>query len=265
MQTNHWMEGWTMKRMAPLCAMALFLFLAQSAVASPSGAKNVAPETRDAKALLQEIRADVSGLMNQIVSHRYLKMVEQGKVPREAFKTFAAQQYRIVSRGLQNIALLVSRYGNLPSRDILNGFLQAEFSVLKALDKFATALGMSAEELHNAPPLPKALTFSTYESLMCLYGSDADLITAFYFDAEVWIKNATRVGKALQEKYGFTADQVEFFMMYANYQPSDDAVLPYLQAALNRGVSPQQIKESVYLLLSYELMFWDAMAEAAGT
>ncbi|RMG67487.1 MAG: hypothetical protein D6715_04695, partial [Calditrichaeota bacterium] len=166
--------------------------------------------------------------------------------------------------GLQNIALLVSRFGNQPSKQALNGFLQAEFQVIEALKKFAAALGMSEQDLQKAPPVPRALTFSTYEAMLCLYGTDADLITAFYFDAQVWIKNAARVGKALVERYGFRPEDVQFFMMYANYQPSERDVLPHLAHALSRGESPQQVREAVHLLLSYELDFWDAMARAAG-
>lgn len=257
-----------MKRatLAALLALAAFLVAVSTPLYSGEHGNStvtLAP-TPDARTLLQEIRQEVSSLMDKIVNHRYVKAVEEGRVPKGHFKAFAAQQYRIVSRGLQNIALLVSRFGDQPSNEALNGFLQAEFSVIKALKKFAAALGMDEEQLLAQPAIPGALTFSTYETMICLYGTDADLITAFYFDAEVWIKNATRVGKALKEKYGFSDEAVEFFMMYANYQPQEDAVLPYLQAALDRGEPARQIKEAVYLLLAYELQFWDAMAEAAG-
>lgn len=99
---------------------------------------------------------------------------------------------------------------------------------------------------------------------MCFYRSDAELIAAFLFDAEVWISNARRISKALQERYDFTADSVQFFEMYANYQASDEQAIPPVQAALERGVSEREIHQAVRLLLEYELMFWDAMAASSG-
>jgi thiaminase len=242
---------------------------------------------QDSAKLLQDLRRELHPLLQSIVTHRYVQALEDGRVPREALKTLATQQYHIVSQGLQNIALLLARYGHLPSRKKLNEFLQAEFAVREAVLSFAEALGLSEAELQAAPKLLEALMFSYYETFICLYGTDADLITAFYFDAQVWIANAMRVSRALQTHYGLSREAVRFFEMYANYQPKDDEVLPYIQSALERGaslgncpgckpdelnlqlalergVAAQQIRESTRLLLESEWHFWEAMARAAG-
>ncbi|MCS6841204.1 MAG: hypothetical protein NZ699_02625 [Roseiflexus sp.] len=243
--------------------------------------------TYDAATLLQDMRNELQPLLQRITTHRYLQALEEGRVPSDSLKTLASQQYHIVSRAIQNIALLLSRYGNQPSRKKLNDFLQAEFAVNEALLTFARAIGLSEADLQNAPKLPEALMFSYYEAFLCLYGTDADLITAFYFDAQVWIANALRVSRALQKHYGLSREDVRFFEMYANYQPHDDEVLPFIQAALdrgtslgdcpgckpdeanlqlalNRGVTASQIRESTRLLLEYEWHFWEAMAKEAG-
>lgn len=243
--------------------------------------------TDDAAVLLQDLRREVQPLLQRITTHRYLDALEAGKVPSESLKVLASQQYHIVSQGLQNIALLLARYGHQPSRKKLNDFLQAEFAVREAVLTFAQALGLSEADLQAAPVLAEAMMFSYYETFMCLYGTDADLITAFYFDAQVWIANALRVSRALQNRYGFPREAVQFFEMYANYQPRDEEVVPYIQAALergtslgdcpgckpdeinlqlalNRGVTAQQIRQSTRLLLEYEWHFWEAMAQAAG-
>lgn len=222
------------------------------------------PSTLTASTLIEQIRQDLGPLMNKIVTHRYLDALEQKKVPEDALKILASQQYRIVTNGIRNIALIVSRYGDLPSRTILNDFLQAEFAVREAVQKFAKAVGLEGAELENAPILAGALMFSYFETFICLYGCDADLITAFFFDAQVWISNARRVSQALQTRYGLSQEAVTFFDMYANYQASESAVIPPVQAALDRGVPAFQIREATRLLLEYELAFWDAMAEAAG-
>lgn len=242
---------------------------------------------QDSAKLLQDLRRELHPLLQRIVTHRYVHALEDGRVPREALQTLAAQQYHIVSQGLQNIALLLARYGHLPSRRKLNEFLQAEFAVRDAVLGFAEALGLDEAGLQAAPKLLEALMFSYYETFICVYGTDADLITAFYFDAQVWIANAMRVSRALQTHYGLSREAVRFFEMYANYQPKDEDVLPYIQSALERGaslgncpgckpdelnlqlalergVAAQQIRESTRLLLEGEWHFWEAMARVAG-
>lgn len=221
------------------------------------------PSLTNASHVLQQIRQDVRPLMDKIVSHPYLELLEQKKASEEALKALATQQYLIVSNGIRNLALIVSRFGNLPSKTILNDFLQAEFAVHEAVQRFARALGLEQQHLQKAHVLPEALMFSYYETFLCLYGSDADLITAFFFDAQVWVANARRVSRALQRQYNLRQEDVTFFEMYANYQPSEETVLPPLQAALERGVPAEQVQEATRLLLEYELRFWHAMAETA--
>ncbi len=218
----------------------------------------------DATQVLQQIRQSVGPLMARIVSHPYLEMLEQGKAGREALKILATQQYLIVSNGIRNLALMLARFGDLPSRTILNDFVQAEFAVHEAVQRYARALGLEQQDLQRAQALPGALMFSYYETFLCLYGSDADLITAFFFDAQVWVPNARRVSRALQNRYHLSQEDVTFFEMYANYQPSEEKVIPPLQAALERGVPAEQVQEATRLLLEYELCFWDAMAEATN-
>lgn len=217
-----------------------------------------------AEKLISSLRGKLQPLMDNIRNHSYLDALETGRVPRESLRIFAAQQYHIVTNGIMNIALIIARFGNLPSRQMLNFFLQAEFEVNRAVLEFAAALPMSEAELRTTPLLAAALPFSYFETYLCFYRSDAELITAFLFDAEVWIWNARRVSNALQKHYGFDKQSVRFFEMYANYQASDEQVYPPLQAALQRGVAAEDIRQSARLLLEYEKMFWDAMAAAAG-
>jgi thiaminase len=223
-----------------------------------------ASSTPTAQALFDQIRHDLAPLMERIVTHRYLDMLERKEVPREALKPLATQQYLIVSNAIRNMALLVSRFAHLPSKKKLNEFLQAEFVVQDAVLAFAEAVGLSEEALRQAQVLPDAMAFSYYQTFLCLYGCDADLITAFFFDAQVWIKNALRVGQALRNSYGLSKEAVRFFEMYVNYEAAEDEVIPLVQAALDRGIPAHQIYEATRLLLEYELRYWDAMAAASA-
>jgi len=214
--------------------------------------------------LIEQTRLQLTPIMDQITHHRFLDALDAKQIPLTTLQTFAAQQYHIVTSGLRNIAIIVSRYGHLPSRTILNEFLQAEFVVRERIAAFAEAVELSRDQLPQTPKLAKATAFSHFIAYVCLYGCDADLILAFRFDAEVWIQNSLRVYRALRSKYKLTSDQAHFFKIYQNYEETDARVSPYIQAALERGESAAQMQETARLLLEYELSFWDAMAETAG-
>lgn len=242
-------------------------------------------EHEAATGLLDRIHEEVRPLMEKIVKHRFLQALGEGRVGREVLPILAAQQYKIVSHGLRDIALLLSRYGQWPSRSRLHQLLAAEFEVRQALLDFARELGMDEAALDAAPAILEAQIFSYFESHLALYGSDAELIAAFHFDAKVWIANASRVAESLRQHYGLSAEGTRFFDMYANYLPKDEDTLPFIELALARreplGDCPtchlddaalgplteataRRIGESVRLLLEAELYFWEAMARVAG-
>jgi hypothetical protein len=45
--------------------------------------------------------------------------------------------------------------------------------------------------------------------------------------------------------------------------PFEKQVFEVIQGALDRGIEPALIHRAARMLQAYELMFWDAMAEAA--
>ncbi|MCS7182371.1 MAG: hypothetical protein NZ869_04600 [Thermoanaerobaculum sp.] len=235
--------------------------------------------------LLEQVHHEVQPLMERIVNHRFLAALEEGRPSRDVLKVLAAQQYKIVSHGLRDIALILSRFAQWPSRHRLRQLLEAEFEVREALLDFASELGLDEAALDQAPAILEAQIFSFFESHLALYGTDAELIAAFHFDAKVWIGNAARVARALRQHYGLSEKGTRFFDMYAAYLPKDEDTLPFIQNALARreplGDCPTcrldesafgplsefaalRIRESVRLLLEAEWYFWEAMARAAN-
>ncbi len=73
------------------------------------------------------------------------------------------------------------------------------------------------------------------------------------------------MSKALKERYSFAESDLAFFNLFANMPPFEEEALAIIQAGLDRGIQPRLIHRAARLLQGYELMFWDAMAEAAGT
>jgi len=218
----------------------------------------------NANQLVAQIRSDLKPLEEKILEHPYLSAVEDGRVPRELFKFFAGQQYHIISSDLRSIAMLISRHGMLQSRGFLIDVLQGETAAMDALPAFAAALGLSASDLEAFEPTPAAHAYCTFVAWLALYGSDAELAGAFLVNFPAWGANCGRMRRALHESYEFAESALTFFDLFASMPPFENEALTVIQNGLDRGVPAQLIHRAARMLQGYELMYWDAMADAAG-
>jgi hypothetical protein len=123
---------------------------------------------------------------------------------------------------------------------------------------------MSESDLKTFEPIPAAHAYCTYVAWLGMYGSDGELAGAFLVNFAAWGANCGKMSKALQDRYGLTKEEVAFFELFSQIPPSEKQILEVIQGALDRGVEPALIHRAARMLQAYELMFWDAMAEAAG-
>ena len=218
----------------------------------------------DARQLVDQLRANLKPLDERIVRHPYLDALEAGKVPRTALQAFAGQQYHILTSDLGSIALLVSRHAALPSRPFLLNVLQGEAAALDALPAFAAALGLGPADLEASESQPAGHAYGAFVAWLALYGSDAELAAAFLVNFAAWGANCGRLSRALQARYDLAKPDVAFFDLFARLPPFEAEALAVIQGGLDRGVPAARIRRAARLLQGYELMFWGAMAEAAG-
>jgi len=218
----------------------------------------------NARQLVEQIRSDLKPLEESVLFHPYLSALEAGQVQRETLKMFAGQQYHIISSDLRSIALSVSRHGTLPSRTFLMNVLRGEAAALDRLQSFARALGVSVGDLEGFEPLPAAHAYCAFVAWLALYGSDAELAGAFLVNFAAWGANCARVSKGLREKYGFAEADVAFFDFFAQLHAREEEALAVIQGGLERGIAPALIQRAARMLQRYELMYWDAIAEAGG-
>ncbi len=218
----------------------------------------------DAKEVVEKIRMDLRPLDEKILGHPYIMALNEGKVSQDSLRAFAGQQYHIITSDLRSIASLLSRHGHLLSRPWLLAVLQSEAAALDALFTFAGKLSVSEGALKIFEPIPAAYAYCTYIAWLGMYGSDGELAGALLVNFAAWGANCGKMGKALQEHYGFTKEGVAFFDLFFQMPPFEKQVLEVIQGALDRGIEPVLIHRAARMLQAYELMFWDAMAEVVG-
>ena len=214
--------------------------------------------------LVGQIRSELEDLDEKIRRHRYLDALEAGLIQGDALRAFAGQQYHIITSDVRSVALSVSRHGTLASRTFLMNVLQGELAASDVLLSFAAALGMSVDDLEACEPLPEAHSYCAFVAWLAFYGSDAELAGGFLVNFAAWGANCGRMAKALQEKYGFAAPDVAFFKLFASMRPFEEEALGVIQGALDRGIPARLIHRAARMLQGYELMYWDALVEAAA-
>lgn len=218
----------------------------------------------DALRLVKQIRSDLKPVETKISKHAYLRTLEDGRVQQDSLKMFAGQQHHIISSDLRSIALIISRQGMLPSCSFLLNVLRGEAAALDALHVFARTLGLNVNDMEVCEPLPAAHAYCAFVAWLALYGSDAELVSAFLVNFPAWGSNCGRMRNALRDKYGIAQSTLSFFELFANMPSFEEDALRIIQNGLDRGVSARLIHRAVRMLQNYELMFWDAMASATG-
>ncbi len=214
--------------------------------------------------LVDEIRRDLREVEVLIAGHPYLQALEQGRIAREKLRIVAGEQYHIVGSDMRSFALLVSRYGDSPSGRFFLDMVQGEQSALAALSSFATAIGMTEDDLQAYEPTPGAQAYPSYVAWLALHASDAEVAGAFVVNLAAWGANCAVASRALQSRYGLSREQVEFFELFAAPSPEfEKAALDLVEVGLARGVEPRLIGRAGRMLQGYELLFWDTVHSAS--
>jgi thiaminase len=218
----------------------------------------------DARTLIDETSSQLEAVEEKISAHPYLAAAEEGSIAKEKLGLFAGEQYYIINSDLRSVALLLSRYADLPSRDYLLATVQGEASARGALLAFAKALKMSEDDLRSYEPMPGCQAYPAYVASLARYGSDADFAAAFLVNLPAWGVACSRMSAALREKYGLSGDDVAFFDLFAQPAPQFEAdSLRVIQEGLDLGVDPRTVARSARLIQAYELMYWDTLYEAS--
>ena len=250
-------------RMCWLSTLALTLIVLSAAITTlPAAAAPPNPTTPKAKKLIQDLRADLAPVEDQIRNHPYITALENGEVSLDNLRAFAGEQYNILTNDLRSDALMVTRFGATPGGPFFVDLVNGESIAIGLMLDFAAALGMTEADLKAYEPQPRGQTYPNYVTRLAAYGSDADIAAAYLLNFPVFGENTGRMAVALRTQYGFTAQQTAFFDFFSSLPPTfEPQALAIIEAGLNACADPRSIRRAARLLQAYEKDFWDAVAE----
>lgn len=214
-----------------------------------------------ARELLESIRAELAPAESE---NRLVPLIESGQAPRSVFATLAAEESHIVRSDWRSLHLLASRATEQTAREFFAGLAQGEGLALGKLAALAAAGGMNEKELAAYEPMAGCQAYPAYFSWLALNGEAADVIVGVVANFAAWGDYCGRIAAAMREKYGMDDEACGFFDFFATPVPEAiEQAVAAVQAGIDAGRgSEREARRYGRLFQSYELMFWNTIAES---
>jgi hypothetical protein len=239
----------------------------QSSDLDACGAPNSLPASRaKARRLVSQIRADLTGVENQIRNVQFVTDVKAGTASVEQIAAVVAEEYSIIRSDLNSFTQMAARWDSPQGSHFFGDLAFGEALSQPLVLDFAANVGLTEANLAAYEPRPKG---QTYPSRVAWIASNADRASAaasFLVNFGVFGENMARVRDALINVYGFTPEQIEFFTFFAEPIPGfEDDAIEVIAAGLREGACPRDVRRSARLLQAYELDFWQAASDPPGS
>ena len=217
--------------------------------------------TASARELLEAVRSELAPGEHE---NRLVPLIARGAASREALAALAAEQHRIIASDWRSFLVLASRSTGPAAAGFFLDLAQGEVLALEKLAQFAAACGLDEQALRDYEPSAGCQAYPAYLAWLALNGEPSDVVLAVVANFSAWGSYCATVAHALREHYGFDDAGCSFFDFFAAPPPAgDEPALVVVQGALDAGKGTDRAREYGRLLQSYELMFWNTLADLA--
>jgi pyrroloquinoline-quinone synthase len=146
-------------------------------------------------------------LRQRLLFHPLWTAIEQGRLSRETLHVFALQDWWLAREAYRLDALAVAAMPDLDLQDLLLAKLVPKIGDYRLLLSFGEALSLSRADFDAVEPLAGCMALTTFFYWMLAYGSVPEKIAAVSASEEIFIQICARVGPALMNQYGMSAEQ----------------------------------------------------------
>lgn len=217
--------------------------------------------TRTAREILDAASAELAPAEKD---NRLVPLIASGAAPRSVFATIAAEESRIVRSDWRSFLTLAARCTEENSRELFAGLAAGEALALGQLDKLVAATGLDDAALAEYQPMAGCQAYPAYMAWLALLGEPADVVVALIANFAAWGSYCATIAGAMREHYGFDDEACGFFDFFATPVPEIEAqAVAALQAGIDAGRHSGEAFTYGRLFQSYELMFWNTIADTA--
>jgi hypothetical protein len=217
--------------------------------------------TASARELLESAREELALGEHE---NRLIPLISRGAASRDVLAALAAEQHRIIASDWRSFLLLASRSGDPKAGGFFLDLARGEVLALEKVAHFAAACGLGEQDLRDYKPRAGCQAYPSYLAWLALNGEPSDVVLAVVANFSAWGSYCKTMAQALRVHYGFDDAGCAFFDFFAAPAPGgDEPALVVVQAGLDAGRGTDKPLEYGRLLQSYELMFWNTLAELA--
>lgn len=196
--------------------------------------------------------------------NRLVPLIVSGRAPVSVLAALAAEQHRIIVSDRRSFLTLAAKAAGPAESAFFSSLADGETAVLPKLAAFATGCGLDQAALAAYRPLAGCQAYPAYVAWLALNAEPTDVVLALTVNFAAWGSSCGAIAAALREHYGFADAACEFFGFFAQPAPELAQVAHVgLQSGLDAGRHTPAAFEYVRLLQSYELMFWNTLADGA--
>jgi thiaminase len=194
--------------------------------------------------------------------NRLAPLIAEGAAPRSVFAAIAAEELHIVPSDWRSLHTLAARCDTPAARSYFSGLASGEEAALAKLAALAAAAGLDDDAAMAYEPRAGCQAYPAYFAWLALNGRPAEVAVALTANFGAWGSYCEAIARGMREHYEFADDACAFFDFFAAPFPDDQAVA-VVQEGLDSGALDQDAaRRYARLFQSYELMFWNTLADA---
>lgn len=212
---------------------------------------------QSARELLAAIRRELAPRDD---GNRLVPLVASGSAPRAVFAAIAAEERWIVRSDWRSFHALAARADEPRACEFFGGLAPGERLALGKLDALAAAAG---DDPGTELPRAGCQAYPAYFAWLALNGEAAEVAVAIFANFAAWGRYCAAIAAGMREHYGFDDDACAFFDFFAADVPEiEEQALAAIQAGLDAGrLDAGTARTYARLFQSYELMFWNTLAD----
>ncbi|CAM3447215.1 transcriptional regulator [Kibdelosporangium persicum] len=216
--------------------------------------------TTSAREVLADTQAELTPLPG---ANRLLPLLADGRAPVSVIAALAGEERRIIASDWRAFLTLAARAEDSATRQFFS-FLAGGESV--ALDLLVPLAEASGADMASYTPQAGCQAYPAYVASLALNASPVDALLALFANFAAWGEYCAAISASLRANYGFDDRACGFFDFFAKPVPEPEQyALTAIQSALDSGWQPDEAQRHGRLLLTYELMFWNTLADTAAS
>ena len=211
---------------------------------------------------VRELAPDAGG-------NRFVPLLADGGAPGQVIADFALEQRHIIAADRRSFLHLADRAADAPPVEaFFTGLAQGETLALDRLTALETACGLDAAAVRGYEPRAGCQAYPAYVAWLALNAEPVDAVVALTANFAAWGNYCAEVARALRQHYGFDDEACGFLDFFAAPAPEvTEQALDAVRSGTDAGhaVGGPAVHRYGRLLQTYELMFWNTLADGAAS